>query len=393
MNCTVSKMRRIETIKRIHFHKWTLFVTRFAFFVFAIVTLVFPIQSTAKTTFTPDISTLPAGITIPTDQGKILETQFQDTADKNGPALANANAFANTLGYAIGRSTLGSFPHFELGFDLNAGLSNMDNFRHSSTGVYNGSLPGIGLAPNIHFGIGLFNGWDFLGKVFIYNLDLYDPSFGKSIIDLQKFSIYSIGGRLRYNVVKEKTIIPFLLKFGGITFIGGADIFRGLVTIGGDYSKSFGEISVDQTVLPSPPADPQFSVHPTLDGTYTAGVEWYQMSVSTQAVSYFHVLSLFSIFTGFGLNAGYGWFTMNFDSTGTLSVADSDTSFIAATGGSEIGTVAFTSKNKYHPYAVIPTYLIGLELDIPLIKIVTETQVNLRNRADVSVTLGVRVQI
>jgi hypothetical protein len=312
----------------------------------------------------------PYSITVGNQQPII--DQFQGKADINGPSYANAFAFGNTLGYSIGRATLGDFPHFSAGFSLNAGLSNMENFQHSKSGVYKGTLPGLGLAPAFHLGVGLGGGFDFIGKLFVYNLDLYNPNIKTASLELDKLSLYSIGGRVRYNVITEKKIIPFLFSFGGITLVAGGDISRGIVEANGKYSLPFSQITVAG-----------FGVaNPTLDGTYNASVTWYQMSGTAQALAYFQIFGILSMYTGGGLTIGYGWFTLGFDASGSLS--DSGTTF---------GTLSCTSKSKYHPYSILPTYIVGFEIDIPLVKIVTESQVNLRNRTDVSVSLGVRVQI
>jgi hypothetical protein len=312
------------------------------------------------------------GAGIDTTNLNIMADQYQGKADINGPGYANAFAFGNTLGYSIGRATLGDFPHFTAGFSLNAGLANMSNFQHSKSGVYKGTLPGLGLAPAFHLGVGLGGGFDFIGKLFVYNLDLYNPNIKASSLELDKLSLYSIGGRVRYNVITEKKIIPFLFSFSGVTLSFGGDISRGLVGASGSYKLPFSNITVSGT-----------PVDPTLDGAYKASISWYQLSGTAQALAYFKFFSILSMYTGGGLSIGYGWFTLGFDATGTLS---------DPTHG-VLGTLTCTSKSRYHPYSILPTYIVGFEIDIPLVKIVTESQVNLRNRTDVSVSLGVRVQI
>ncbi|MCU0821136.1 MAG: hypothetical protein MUC95_01525 [Spirochaetes bacterium] len=46
---------------------------------------------------------------------------FDATARRNGPLLANAFSLANLIGYPIGKAYLGSLPHFELGLAAGAG--------------------------------------------------------------------------------------------------------------------------------------------------------------------------------------------------------------------------------------------------------------------------------
>jgi hypothetical protein len=324
-----------------------------------------------------------AGVTIATPQSD-FENQFQNKMDKNGPAFADGFAMASTLGYAMGKATLGDFPHFQVGLTMNAGLTNMENFRHSKTGNYNGTLPGIGFAPALTLGVGLGAGVDVIGKFLMFNQDLYKiPK--TPIASIDKYSFYEIGGRIRYNIVKEKTIIPFLFSFGGITISTGGDFMRGLVGFKGDYKSPF---QVD--VL-------GYTDTPDLTSTYSSRMSWYQISATTQALSYFSFFEIFSMYTGLGLSVGYGWFTYNFNANGSLESSDPTViaALTAVNGGvptSTMGTVVFKSSNKYHPKSVFPTYILGLELDIPFVKLITESQVNLRNRADVTLSLGVRVQ-
>jgi hypothetical protein len=319
-----------------------------------------------------------------------LEDQFQSKMDKNGPAFADGFAMASTLGYAMGKSTLGDFPHFQIGVSLNAGLTNMENFRHSKTGIYNGTTPGLGFAPALTFGIGLGGGLDVIGKFLMFNQDLYKVP-KTPIVTIDKYSFYEVGGRVRYNIVKEKTVIPFLFSFGGITISAGGDFMRGLFGIGGDYPLTFPDQTLSIGVFSG-------TVAPDLTSKYTSRMSWYEISGTTQALAYFKFFEIVSMYTGLGLTVGYGWFTFNFDASGTLSTSNPAAKAAillldATNTNGTLGQITFTSKNTYHPKSVFPTYIVGLELDIPFVKLVTESQVNLRNRADVTISLGVRIQI
>jgi hypothetical protein len=331
---------------------------RICFFV--VFCIVLPGSVYAKTTITPSLPIFSAA------DIATLENDFQNRADINGPGYANAFAFGNTLGYGIGRPSIGTLPHFEAGFAMNAGLTNMDYFN----GNKNGRLPGIGIAPAFHAGFGLGNGIDVIGKFLSYTLELYDP-FKNLPEQLRptKFVIYNIGGRVRYNWLTAKPLIPVLLSFEGITFSIGGDMSRGLIAFGGDYEMSFSPIG---------------PVTPYLDGAYSTDMSWYQVSGTVQATAYFNILTLFSIYTGGALSIGYGWFKFGFDASGPITDGP---------GGASICDLTCVSQTTYHSQNILPTYIIGLEIDIPLIKIVGETQVNLRNRKDVSASFGIRVQI
>ena len=57
-----------------------------------------------------------------------------------------------------------------------------------------------------------------------------------------------------------------------------------------------------------------------------------------------------------------------------------------------VGTVIFKSKNSYRPTPVIPLYILGLEINIFVVKLNAETMVNLYNKSDVNVQFGTRFQ-
>jgi hypothetical protein len=325
-----------------------------------LVLCIQPIVLSAKTTITP----VPA---LPGTDASELEAQYQDKVDINGPNFANAFAFSSTTGYANGKATLGDFPHFEVGLFLNSALTNTENLQHSKSGNYNGTVVGLGFTPAVRFGVGLGGGFDFTGKFLSINKDLYDPNRSFKVATLDELTLYIIGGRIRYNVIKEKTVIPFLFSFGGISLSAGADMSRGIIGISGKYDSSYNASTLGAV---------QFS------GDYTSKISWYYLSTTFQGLVYFELLKLFSFYTGLGTSFGYGWFNFKFDATGDLN--DAATSAF-------ISKVTFVSDNKYHPMKVIPTYVLGLELNIPFVKVVSESQVNLRNRADVSFTLGLRL--
>ena len=342
------------------------------FFAAALILMLSPLaadRAAAKTSI--DTTGLIGGVTL--DDSASWAQNFETAVDDNGPAYANAFSFASTLGYTIGKANIGTFPSFEFGFSFSAGLTNMRNFQKSNSGVYNGTVPGIGLSPCLHFGIGLANGIDFVGKFMTFNQDIYEIPIPKNgYFNLNEFAVYSLGGKVRYNYVKDKTIIPFLLNFGGVTFSVGGDMMRGKYGVNGSYTRNLGTQTINAGL----------SVSPDFDGDFQANIAWYQLSSSFQAVAYFDIMYLFSVYSGFGVSLGYGWYSFDFDATGKVS----DSSF------GNMGTVVFASSNKYNPDVFLPTYILGLEMNIGFVKVVAESQVNLKNRQDVSASFGVRAQ-
>ncbi|MBN2042062.1 MAG: hypothetical protein JW864_18645 [Spirochaetes bacterium] len=317
-----------------------------------------------------------------------MEVQIQDTSDLNGPFVANAFALANLLGYPVGKAYIGSFPHFELGISAGAGCTNMEYYDENEPASDNGSLPGIMPALSAHFGLGLFGGFDVLGKVFYVSKSMInkykkDVDYETDVATLNDFLIYSMGGKLRYNVIKKKRFLPFYLAFGGITLSLGGNFMYGKISFLGDYEYSFDEIEVN---LGAPtPVDMEF------DGQFGAQIDWSIFTIDAQAIAYFDIFYLFSIYTGFGVAGNIGSFDVEFSGTGQL--ATSNSAYQLAAGTDQIGSLIFLSENKYRPAPVLPTYVLGLEINIIVLKLNVETMVNLLNRSDVNIQAGTRIQI
>ncbi len=313
-----------------------------------------------------------------------LINQVQDKADLNGPIVADSLAMGNITGYPIGKATLGSFPHFQVGVAMGAGMTNMRYFDDSRPESDNGSLPGITPNPVLIFGVGLGGGFDVVGKYFSLSKAIVDPGLSTDIAKLSDYKLLSIGAKLRYNIIEKKKLLPFIFNFGGVTVSLGGDFMYGDVKVTGDYEVDFDDIAIEESGNP-------FTITTNFDGEYNARVLWSIFSLTAQAVAYFDVFYLFSFYTGFGLTGNVGYFKMRFGGIGDLTSEDPPISGAPYNG--QIGTLLFDSTNKYHPYYAIPTYLIGLELNLWKLKITGETMVNLYNRKDVNATVGLRVQI
>ncbi len=328
-----------------------------------------------------DITSVVPGVTIP-NQAE-LEAAVQDKADLNGPIVADSLAMGNITGYPIGKATIGTFPHFQVGVAMGAGMTNMRYFDDSRPESDNGSLPGITPNPVLHFGVGLGGGLDIIGKYFSLAKSVVDPGLSTDIAKLSDYKLLSLGAKIRYNIVKKKKLLPFIFNFGGVTVSLGGDFMYGDIKVTGEYEADFNDITVDYGGGPVP-------VPVGFDGDYQARVLWSIFSLTAQAVAYFDVFYLFSFYTGFGLTGNYGYFKMEFDGDGLLS--SDDPGYIGFRPDGQVGTLLFESTNKYQPYYAIPTYLIGLEINLWVLKVTGETMVNLYNRKDVNATVGVRVQ-
>ncbi|HPQ53257.1 MAG TPA: hypothetical protein PK253_08385 [Spirochaetota bacterium] len=311
--------------------------------------------------------------TIDTANISELTGQVQDRSDINGPFLADAIAFANITGYPIGKATLGSFPHFEFGAAVGAGCTNMDYFADKDAAKAEGSFPMIVPNPVFHFGFGIAGGFDFIGKIMTYDSKMYLPDYEKSLATPQQISVYSFGGRLRYNLVEGFTIVPFLLSFGGITVSVGGDFMGGTAKITGTYETTFKNITVNLGI-------PQ-TVDLDFTGSYEAEITYAMYSGTVNMVAFVDIFTLFSFYSGMGMSAGSGYFKAKFDGTGTLSYS-----------GTDVGSLTFNSENKYRPHIFIPHYILGLEINLFMLKFNAETMVNLRNGEDVTALVGVRFQ-
>ncbi len=203
------------------------------------------LQADALYARTSIVVTPAGGVTIDTTNQDNLARQVQERSDLNGPFLADAFAFANITGYPVGHASIGTFPHFEIGAAVGAGCTNMQYFADREAAKAEGSFPMIVPNPVLHFGVGLAAGLDLIGKIFIFDAAFYTPDYETDLVKPEKFSIYSIGGRLRYNIVEHVTIVPFIFSFGGITASIGADVMSGSAKVSGKYDTTFNNFTVN----------------------------------------------------------------------------------------------------------------------------------------------------
>ncbi|MCX8124198.1 MAG: hypothetical protein N3F66_08545 [Spirochaetes bacterium] len=332
----------------------------------------------ARTTVTVTPS---GGVTVPPDSTDSIEEQLQDVTDKNGKFIANSFALANMLGYPIGKSSIGHFPHIEAGIALGVALTNAKYFDDKAE---DGTFPGVMANPVVHAGMGLAGNFDIIGKLFYFRKSVYDPEIDTDTATLQDFNFISFGAKLRYNYLKEATILPFLLKFGGLTFSIGGDIMMGNVDVTGKYDAEYENITA--TI-----GGTDYPLTAILESSYGATVSWTVFTLSAQAIAYIDVMYLFSFYTGFGLATNLGFFSTDFNGNGQLT--SDDPAFIAVKADGVIGTMEFESVNSYMPNYLIPTFIFGVEINLFVIKLTADTMVNLYNRSDVTLQAGVRMQL
>ncbi len=331
----------------------------------------------------------PNAADIPTD-GLTDITGAIDTLSGNfGPAIANAYALGNIAGYPIGSSYIGSLPHLFIGISFNSGLTNMHRFD-SATPNKEDVFPGFGLNPVINFGIGLGKGLDVLGKFFVYSTGFYHPPVNYSILTLDKMNIYSFGGKLRYNLVKRKTLMPGVFNFEGITLTAGGDAMYGQIDFSGAYNYPLDAITIDPGTGAPFPKDIQLEFEPS----YTGSISYFLAAANAQALVYVNFFFIFNLYTGFGTAINFGSFDVTLQATGDATTDDTDyDTAITGTGGvNTVATVQVLSVNKFKPKYILPLYIIGLEMDLFAFQLTLESMVDLRNGRDINISLGIRSQ-
>ena len=346
-----------------------------------LVLIILPAVVSAKTTVTFD---MPDYFPSLDSQSGIAES-FQDKIDANGDFIAEANMLCNLSGYPVGAVKIGGFPHFTAGAGIALGFSNLKYFDDKSV---DGSFPAVGFSPVVFFGTGISDKVDIIGKFSYFDIFYYNPDSISKVSDyvkIKKLKIVGIGGKIRYMVFDEAVVIPFLLKLEGINVSAGADMLRGIIEMKRDIEGELGSFDIDPDGAgPAPEGEHLVSYDGELDGE----LKWFQIAASFNANAYFNIAKLLNLYTGFGCAFGFGHFSLSADSN--VAVTTDPIPVVNPTG--ELGTALMESSSKYYPYPVIPTYLLGLELNLFMFKLTAETMVNLKNKEDVTLTLGARFQ-
>jgi hypothetical protein len=306
--------------------------------------------------------------------------QFEQIIKNNGPAIANAFAMTNICGYPLGVATLGVFPSFFVGVSGGVGLSNLDYFDPEEKAA-KGKVPVGGLNPLLYFGLGLSKSFDFIAKVFVYSDEFYLPDFSFETARLTSLNFYSFGAKVRYCPVKEKKLIPGLLKFGGLNVAIGVDFLYGIVGFEGTQPYPLKSIDIDE-------GGSTISIDLDFNPDYTARVEWYVLTFTPEIKAYFNVLWIFIVYFGFGFPVNIGSFDVKIKGDGEVSTDDP-----SYTGPDPLGTVSIRTNNEYAPMIFMPVLALGLELALWKIYFTFETNVNLINREDINMQLAFRIQI
>jgi len=360
------------------------------FCIFYVLTLyiLYPVDVLAKTSISTVKNPLFTNINFGGTSKNDFAKKFQKKVDTNGPSFKDAFYLSNTLGYPIGNPLLDEDGGYEFGLAIGAGLSNTEWFGGKRDP---NEYPAVAPVAVIHGGFGLDKETDFAGKVMLFDSFIFgaDPSFGS--ITLETFRQLIVGGKMRRQVIEEKDILPFMVAFKGVTLSGGLDVMIGSVSFNGDFDLKMPDTNID----PGDGGESQ-SVKTNLSGDYVSQGNWFQLSTNFQAMSYMEFFKFFSFYNGPGVSLGYGW--LGIEATASGALMSNDNALDDRIGGGfyyktdKLMDLKFDSNTLFHPFPIMPFWTFGIEMNFGPVKWTIESAINLKNRKDVSMLMGVRYQ-
>lgn len=300
-------------------------------------------------------------------------SDIDKTISRNARNYPAAFALANVGGYPVGDATLGNFPHMFFGVSFTVGCANMKYFDEHiprEKSVYPAYAPNA----NLLFGFGLAKGFDLLVKALVFSDTMWRPPLNQKSATLKKLNIYSLGAKLRKNLVGEKRILPHFFDFGGFTVSAGVDHMSGIIGVNGQYKYKIA------TVFLTNPAPGFYNL--TLDAYYNFNVKWFMTAANGQAIAYFNFLWIFDIYLGLGMALTWGYIKLDGSGLATVSLL---------TPGDQ-GIIRAQAGYKYRPKFVMGLFIAGLEINLWILKLNIETMANISNNRDISVQIGTRFQ-
>lgn len=314
-----------------------------------------------------------------------FENKIQDISDNFGPAYMHAWSIGLPGSYPLGGPVLGKFPSFFAGVSINAGMANMQYFDKSqSTGFE--VFPAVALNPSLYAGLGLSEKMDVIFRLMLYSEGFYKPQLEMKQVGLDKFTLYSLGGMVRYRILDEVILLPGIMKFSGLSVAGSFDAMYGITKLSGTQSLNIGNLEVDPDGAGALPAK---SYPLTYTPDYELTMKWWMLSTGVRALGYLDFYWIFTGYTGLGLFGSYGSLNMSIDGVGDVN---GDATYVSDGGSNPIGEITIDSSNKYPPYYLVPAYIVGLDVNLFVARLSIETMVNLYNLSDVNLQIGTRVQ-
>jgi hypothetical protein len=130
-----------------------------------------------------------------------------------------------------------------------------------------------------------------------------------------------------------------------------------------------------------------------LNSLYSAKMRWYMGSVTLEALACFDIFWIFSIYTGAGMTMAYGSMRMQFIGYALGSAYPAGANpYWTAFGTDDLGTVNIMADNLYHPKFYHPLFIVGLDINLYIMRLSVESVVDMRNRSDVNLQIGARFQ-
>lgn len=314
-------------------------------------------------------------------QNKIKENP-ENLLNGNNKVIPYGLTLANTIGYPNGKSII---PNFECGMSVGAGVYQYDrykSFKNFSENENDLKVPGIGANAAIHFGFGLSTDTDIAFKLFI-NQGMYKPDKNinkesdehKYDFTLDETNMVSFGVKGRYNLVSEKSLIPFIFSFGGVTAGVALDYQHARVTSNGMYqdTRLIKFTAVDPFSGES--FDEDVNVETTVNGR--ADFEWNIISVTPEIMVYSDFFYFITFYTGpaVSLNAGSANFSMS--AKGVLKNltevwVDANSLVPAAEKNKTIATGVLRANEPFNVPLAVPLWKVGVEINILAFKIQAE---------------------
>jgi len=339
--------------------------------------LVGLLASVAGASTTVKISPDPAlsgfGATIDTTAAEKQFAKYIDTFfEKNRLVFPSGLAMVNTLGYPIGKSYIGQFPSFEFG--TAAGLGVFQRHRQDDYTDTNPTMPGGGANGGFHIGTGITDDLDIILKFFslnwVYRVDETFENQGDTtqfIFYAKDINFYSFGAKLRYNIIDPMSLVPFVLKFGGVTVGCGLDYFRMTANTSMDITDTR-DVSVD--ILGTNYSTSAVANYSS-DVTFTADI----VSVTPEIFVYADLFYFITLYTG--PSCSFNWGSLNFKMDGAGSLANSATIGGIVPANTQLATMTIVSDYKMGPYFVIPKWVVGAEFNFWVLKLQAEVSMAL----------------
>jgi hypothetical protein len=340
------------------------------------------LSASAGTSFTIYPNSAVLGTTVSFVNYQRIESKVSqypnDFFDGSSASLGNGAVYSNILGYPGGKPTIGIFPHMEFGVTTGAGIYKYD--RWDDMNRNNLSAPGAGGNAVIHFGTGLTADSDITFKLMFNPGISLSPSKAKHTSSTRIYSyewsrmdIFSTGAKWRTYLLKGQSDPSWMASFNGITLGVAGDYMHVKVSGRGSYIDNR-NISFNITDLGSGSERVSVPIQTSVQGKAAMG--WDVVSITPEVMAHANLLYVFGFYTGpsVSLNAGKVYVSSKTSGSmitqGTIYDASGTVPVVAA--GSEVASAEMEVSEYIAVPAVVPRWVIGMELNLWKIKVQIE---------------------